>query len=57
MAINWSKIYKKYKGLWIALDKDEKKVISYDQEAKKAFEKAQKKGIRIPILLDRKSVV
>ena len=50
MAIDWAKIYKKYKGLWVALDKDEKRVVAYDKEAKKAFEKAQKKGVKVPIL-------
>jgi len=49
-AIDWTKIYEKYKGLWIALDEKEKKVIAFDKEAKKAFEKARKKGIKIPIL-------
>ena len=28
MAIDWTKIYRKYKGLWVALDKDEKTVIA-----------------------------
>lgn len=50
MAINWTKIYKKYKGLWVALDEKERKVVASDKEAKKAFEKAQKKGVKIPIL-------
>jgi hypothetical protein len=49
-AIDWTKIYEKYKGLWIVLDEKEKKVIAFDKEAKKAFEKARKKGIKIPIL-------
>jgi len=46
MAIDWTKIYKKYKGLWVALDGKEKKVIASDKEAKKTFEKAQKKELR-----------
>lgn len=50
MAIDWTQIYEKYKGLWVALDKDEKAVIAYDKEAKKAFEKAREKGIGVPIL-------
>lgn len=50
MAIDWTKIYKKYKGLWVALDEKEKKVVAFDKEAKKAFEKAQRKGVKIPIL-------
>jgi hypothetical protein len=50
MAIDWTKIYKKYKGLWVALDEKERKVVAFDKEAKKAFEKARKKGVKIPIL-------
>ncbi len=50
MAVDWAKIYKKYKGLWVALDEKERKVVAFDKEAKKAFEKAQKKGIKVPIL-------
>jgi len=50
MAIDWTKIYQKYKGLWVALDKDEKTIIAFDRVAKEAFRKAQKKGIKIPIL-------
>jgi len=50
MAIDWTKIYEKYKGLWIALDEKESRVVAFDKEAKKAFEKARKKGVKIPIL-------
>jgi len=50
MAIDWTQIYKKYKGLWVALDEDEKTVIAYDKEAKKAFDKAREKGVEVPIL-------
>jgi hypothetical protein len=50
MAIDWTKIYKKYKGLWVVLDERERKVVAFDKEAKKAFEKARKKGVKIPIL-------
>lgn len=50
MAIDWTKIYQKYKGLWVALDEDEKMVVAYDKVAKRAYDKAKKKGIKIPIL-------
>ncbi len=49
-AVDWTKIYKKYRGLWVALDEKERKVVACDKEAKKAFEKARKKGVKIPIL-------
>ena len=50
MAIDWTKIYKKYKGLWVALEDDEKTVISSGKTAQEAFEKAIKKGFKKPIL-------
>jgi sugar diacid utilization regulator len=49
-ALDWTKIYKKYKGLWIALDEKERKVVAFDKDAKKAYKKARKKGIEVPIL-------
>jgi len=50
MAIDWTKIYKKYKGLWVALKDDEKTVIASGNTAKEAWEKAQEKGYKKPIL-------
>jgi hypothetical protein len=49
-AIDWTKIYKKYKGLWVALKKDNKTVIASGQTLKEAVEKAKKKGYKEPIL-------
>lgn len=50
MAINWTKIYKNHKGLWVALDRDEETVLSNDKTLKGALEKARKKGFRDPIM-------
>jgi hypothetical protein len=50
MALDWAEIYKKYKGLWVVLDEKGRKVVAFDRNAKKAFEKAQKKGVKIPLL-------
>ena len=50
MAIDWTKIYKKYKGLWIALLDDEKTVVGSGKSAREALEKAQKAGYENPIL-------
>ncbi len=50
MAIDWSQLYKKYKGLWITLEENEKTVISTGRNAKEAWTKAQKKGFNKPIL-------
>lgn len=51
MAIDWTKIYKEYKGLWVALKDDEKTVISAGKTAKEAWEKAKKEGYQKPILM------
>jgi len=50
MAIDWTKIYKKYKGLWVALKDDEVTVIASGKTAKETWEKAQKKGYKMPIM-------
>lgn len=49
-AINWSTIFKQYKGLWVALKDDEKTVIASGKTAKEAQEIALRKGYREPIL-------
>jgi len=50
MAIDWTKIYKKYKGLWVALKDDEVTVVASGKTAKETWEKAQKNGHKMPIL-------
>jgi lipocalin len=40
----------KYKGLWVALNEKEEKVISSNKDAKSAYEAAKKMGVKIPIL-------
>ena len=50
MKINFTQIYKKYKGLWIALDEKLKKVISYDKNIEKAYKKALERGYKKPTL-------
>ena len=51
-AIDWTNIYKKYKGLWVALKDDEQTVISSGKTAKEAWQKAQNKGFKEPILMN-----
>lgn len=41
-AIDWSGIYKKYKGMWVALKSDEQTVIAAGKDAKKVWEEAKK---------------
>jgi len=50
MAIDWTKIFKEYKGLWVALKDDELTVVASGKTAKEAWEKAQQKGYKKPIL-------
>lgn len=50
MAIDWTKIYQKYKGLWVALQDDEQTVIASGKTAKEVWDKAQNKGYKKPIL-------
>ncbi len=50
MAIDWTKIYKKHKGLWVALKNDEKTVISAHKTAGQALKNARNKGYHHPIL-------
>ena len=50
MSIDWTKIFQKYKGQWVALKDDEKTVVASGKSAKQAWENAQKKGFKKPIL-------
>ena len=50
-AIDWSPIYKKYKGRWVALADDEVTVLASGRTAKEAWERALKKGFKKPILM------
>lgn len=48
-AIDLSKVYNKYKGLWVALINDTE-VISADKSVRKVVEEAKKKGYDQPLL-------
>ncbi|MDO8407877.1 MAG: DUF5678 domain-containing protein [bacterium] len=50
MAKDWSKLYKKYKGLWVALAKDEETVLGVGATAQEALKKAQEKSSQTPFL-------
>ncbi len=49
--INWTPIFEKYAGKWVALKGDEETVVASGENAKTVFEKAKKSGVKIPILL------
>lgn len=50
MAIDWTHIYKKYKGLWVGLKDDEVTVIASGETVKEVMDKSRKKGFNLPIL-------
>ena len=49
-AIDWTKNFNKYKGLWVAMKKDQVTVITSGKTAKEVLQKARDKGISRPIL-------
>ena len=49
MTIDWTNIYKKYKGLWVALKDDEVTVISSGKTLENTSKKAKDKGFENPI--------
>ena len=50
MAIDWTPLFKKYKGKWVALEKDETTVIGSGKTLKEALAEARTKGYQKPIL-------
>ena len=50
MAKDWTKIYNKYKGLWVALADDETTVLGSGKTVKEAVLKAKKKSNQTPYL-------
>ena len=48
-AINWIKNFKEYKGLWVAMKKDQITVIASGKTLKETMEKAKEKGFFRPI--------
>jgi hypothetical protein len=49
--INWSDLIDNYKGLWVALEQDEKTVVSSGKNAKRVFREAKDKGVEMPTLV------
>ena len=51
MAIDWTKIYEKYKGLWVALLDDERTVVGSGKTLRQAIQEAEKRGHKDPIVM------
>lgn len=49
-AKDWSKIWKLYKGKWVALQEDEVTVITSADTLKETLEEARRKGFQNPIV-------
>ncbi|MEK7065969.1 MAG: DUF5678 domain-containing protein [Patescibacteria group bacterium] len=50
MKKDWSKLYKKYKGMWVALASDEKTVLGVGKTVREALIKARTKTTETPFL-------
>ena len=50
MAKDWTKIWEKYKGLWVALDEDEETGLGAGKTVREALEEAKKKTDKTPYL-------
>ena len=51
MTKDWTKLYKKHKGMWVALADDEETVLGFGNKLIDARAKAIKKGQNNPILM------
>ncbi len=51
MPIDWTNIYKKYKGMWVALLDDQRTVVGSGNSIGKALEQALRKGHDDPIVM------
>ena len=49
-AIDWTKIYKNYRGKWVALKDDEQTVVASGETLKEVMGESQKKGLFHPVV-------
>jgi hypothetical protein len=49
-AINWTNLFKDYKGQWVALKDDEKTVVAHGKNAAQVMAQAREDGYDKPIL-------
>lgn len=50
MAKDWTDLFRKYKGLWVALAEDEETVLGVGETVRDALEQAKKKTSETPFL-------
>ncbi|OGI98620.1 hypothetical protein A3H53_01225 [Candidatus Nomurabacteria bacterium RIFCSPLOWO2_02_FULL_40_10] len=51
MAVDWTKTYGKYRGLWVAILDDEQTVVGSGKTLREAHKEADKKGYTNPIFM------
>ncbi len=51
MVIDWTDIYKQYKGLWVAMLDDEQTVVGSGETLNQALERAKRNGHDNPIVM------
>lgn len=49
-TINWTPIFEKYPGKWVALKSDKVTVVASGNDAKIVYDRAIKSGVKIPTL-------
>lgn len=49
-AIDWTNLFEQYKGLWVALEDDERTVVGSGKTLKEALENAKASGSQQPIV-------
>lgn len=50
MAKDWTQIFNKYRGFWVALEDDEETVVASGKTAQEAADVAKQRGVTKPIL-------
>ena len=50
MTKDWTQLYRKYKGMWVALAPDQMTVLGVGKTVKEAVAKAKKKSTKTPYL-------
>lgn len=48
--MDFTKIFRQYKGLWVALSADEKKVLGKGKTVAEVVKQAERKGVKVPYL-------
>jgi hypothetical protein len=51
MAKDWSKLYEKYKGLWVAMLDDESSIVGSGSTLNEAINQAKQGGHKDPIMM------